>query len=255
MTRRTKRTAVLVLAVGGLLALGGMVAGPDKAGAFGVPVVDDGPQVDDPVSYTVGDVLVFSTRTRNESCSVTRNVRNDGDVPVQVLGSATWDGQPVHTPPNQGGFVTGGLLAPGEQVTAQWTNHGYVTDGQLWLTWSVIDPDDPDPFSVGDNFLELVPACTPAPPETSTTAPPEVTVPTVATTVPTTVPVTLPSEPAPPFEVATTTTVAVEVLASSLPARSLPATGLPGWVAPMGATLVLAGVVLVLAARGSKDPS
>lgn len=204
-----------------------------------------------PVSYEVGDVLVFASRTRNDSCSITRNVRNTGTIPVQVLGTASWDGAPDHLPPNQGQFRNGATIQPGEQYTATWTNSHYVTDGPLYLTWSVIDPADPDPLSVGDNHLEPVPACsaTPPPPPSSVPTVPEETAP------PTTVGATVPDPVEPPDTAPgpeTTTSLDTGVLTSSIQRTTLtelPATGPSQRLRDLGITLLGFGLAITLASR------
>jgi len=214
------------LAVAAVIAVALLAAGAAAAVlAFAPGVGAQG--LDSPVSYQVGDVLVFGSAARNGSCSITRNIANTGDQPLRVIGSATWPGQPVHLPPNQGGFDGDVVLAPGEQATAAWTNTGYVTDGAVDLTWTVLVPDGV--AQIGANHLEPVPACTPAaPPSTTapeTTVPDPVTDPTSVTVTPapdtTTPPPSVVSGPAP----STTTTVEPAAVVLTSTARRLPETG------------------------------
>lgn len=226
--------AMLLLAAGAIVTV---LAFTPRAGAQGVA---------GPVSYQVGDVLVFASSTRNDSCSVTRVVRNTSDQPLRVIASATWPGQPVHLPPNQGSLDGDDVLAPGAQATAVWTNSGYVTDGPLNLTWTVLIPDGV--AQIGANRLEAVPACNPTPesPQTSTSAVPPVASSAPPTTGPppsTAQTVVSTPEHSPPPGVETTTTAPTGVLTSSHPRLELPATG-----DRTGPAIVLAGALLAVGA-------
>lgn len=263
MTRRMRRT-VGVLALGAVLAVAAFVAGPEQAGAFGAPVVDLERRVEYPVEYTVGETLVFSTTHRNPSCSVSRNYRNNADGPVRILSSVIWDGSLAHTRPKPGTSALDGddILEAGEQGTIVFTNSDHIPSDAsgMFLLISVIRLPELA-GDVGANSMEAILPCGQEPPVSSTTAPPDVTVSTVPTTVATTTPATapetvpettLPSEPAPPFEAVTSTTVGTGVLASNLPARSLPATGVDDWLgvlAIVGAAAVTSGATLVATNR------
>lgn len=207
--------------------------------------------IDAPVSYKVGDVLVFSSRTRNSSCSVTRNIANTGDQPLRVIGSASWPGHPVHLPPNQGDHDGDQVLAPGEQATAVWTNSHYVTDGPIDLTWTVLVPDGT--AQIGANRLERVAACAPttetsatSPPPVSPSAPPETTGPPPTVPAP---PVTSTTAEPPPATVVEVTTPATATAVAAQRAH-LPVTGRPvGWWAGWAAAAISAGGLLVLLGR------
>lgn len=200
--------------------------------------------VTDPVSYEVGDVLVYASVTRNPSCSVTRGIVNNGDVPLRVLASAFTDTHLEHIQPNQGSFDGDAVLQPGQRVTAVWTNHDYLPDTAAWLAWSVMLDVDVD--QIGATHLEAVPACQPSTTDTPDTTPPSVpdepptdTVVPPATSTPTGPPpstsvVSVPVEPTPTVpgpETTTTTTLCTAdcgdagVLTSSTRRTELAATG------------------------------
>ena len=264
MDRRTKKTLVKATVAGLVVAAGlGFVDGL---------LPEAGAAVTDPVDYEVGGLRVFSTTTRNPSCSITRNLKNEGPVPLFIIGTALWDDQLTDDDPgNNGGvfpqpgdsqFTGPGWLQPGEQTTAVWNgvdrDPPTLSRGAVQVSWSVILQPGVD---VGFGRLEFVDPCDDVPgvPPTSPSVPETVpsTTPSTVTPPSSTVPVTVVEPPvssttAPPSSVvddpAPPTTADTGVLTSSIRAE-LPNTGagLPvGQLVVLGAALVVTGVSLVV---------
>ncbi len=248
MRRSTRRKAVLVLAVGGLVALGGAVAGPDAGAA-----------ITDPVSYQVGPLAVFGTSMRNSSCSLSRNYLNTGATSVRVLSSVVWDGQLGHVRPQPGTSALDGddVLEPGEQATIVWTNDGHISptaEGMLVLISVVQEPELAGDF--GFNHMEPVEPCLAAPVETVPTTlpvPPPVAPP--VTEVPGPVGDPPPAGPAPSAPAPTISTTGTGVLSSStgpMVRPELPATGAGDWLgvaALVAAAAVVTGATIEVATR------
>lgn len=257
MTRRNRKMLKLALVAGVAVLVGAAIAGPKDAGAA----------ITDPVNYEVGGLRVFSTPSRNPSCSLTRVLRNDSEVPLFVIGTALWDEQLVDADPgNNGGvFPTVGdsqytgpqWVQPGEQVTAVWNgvdrDPPTLSAGPVQLSWSVILQPGVD---VGFGHVEFVEACDRAPGVPSDTTP-TVSVDTTLPVVPPSTVVQAPGpDPTPPPlvgsdpEPPTTVTSASDtgVLTSSVgPLEELPNTG-PGDVVAVsgliGALCLIVGSTL-----------
>ena len=237
-----KAAALAVAAAGVAVFVGAALAGPvDEAGAQAV-------QVD----YQVGDITVVGVLARNPSCSITRNFRNDGPVPLQVVARAEWDGHAAVFPTaGDSQYTEPTVLEPGGQVTAVWNgvdrDQPTLSAGPVRLLLESRFVDGSGSFAAR---VEFVDACTP---DVSPTVP---SVPTVESTVPVTVPdtvaVPVPDTTSPPPDTVvsgpapSTTAPGVEVLTQEVRRAELPHTGssTPELVA-LGVALLLTGASIV----------
>jgi hypothetical protein len=204
--------------------------------------------------YLAGEVQVWGSRHRNDSCSITRNVANQAPGPRRVIQWVTWDGHLAPVMPQPGTSAMDGdeILDVGEESSITFTNDGWIspTATGMRLHTLVLIPDGV--AQIGAQVSEDIEPClvdTTSSSSSSTTGPPP-----VETTLPAAPPDTAPPAGEAPPE---TSTPSVEAPPPSSPPPTAVLTGQAGNVPGLSRTLLpstgspvggraVAGLVLML---------